>query len=389
MGHRALALVMIILGAVIALPTVLIYLFKTPPPLQDVSVIGLSYYKLLFLFTLSAMALLLGTIVSLKAKLPVIATALILTLFCATPLIIGLRHELTMQQAMVQISFFAGWPFFLRPLYLLAIVLLPAGVLLFLALQLRNLFSQEEHTFAFGGAALFLAVAALFSQYELSRAGQPTLLTLLHSRPATESGVVAEERPASSASREEHPALPSMPSQAPAALPPTTATNPPAETTADQAAPQQSAPTVRPEVTDTAATGTDGPDQEAVPHKLAAMLASMDAKVKALVRLQAKSDEKRELELAALGYRLEALTGKLDAILAQLENSPRGQRPQPAGARPSTPATAIPPQPPGTTEAPATTGTAPLTPPPNEIAPPPARETPIPPQAQTRPRAIP
>ena len=362
MGQRALTLIVIVLAAVIALPTVLIYLFKAPPPLRDVAVFGLSYYKLLFLFNLSAVLLLVSAVLSLRAKLPVVATTLILALFSSTPLIIGLRQGLTMQQAMLEISFFAGWPFFLQPLYLLAVILLPAGVLLFATLQLRNLFSQQEHSFAFGGAALFLALACLFGQYEVSRAGQPTLMALFPSRPAAKTMVAGKETPQPRELATVRPAPPATPNPLPPAQPRELAAKSPIVEGGGQTAGQQTTlPLAPPAATTPPAAVAHGPELEVASHKLVTQLQGMDAKLSALARLQAKDGEKWRLELTTLGYRLEALSSKLDAILLQLEASPQDPRGQtPPSPEPPPPAGAATPLPQGAQVPPPTTGPAAL-----------------------------
>lgn len=362
MGQRALALILIMLAAVIALPTVLIFLFKAPPPLRDVAVFGLSYYKLLFLFNLSAVMLLASAVLSLRAKLPVVATTLILALFSSSPLIIGLRQGLTMQQAMLEISFFAGWPFFLHPLYLLAVILLPAGVLLFAALQLRNLFSQQEHSFAFGGAALFLALACLFGQYELSRAGQPTLMALFPSRPAAKTMVAGKEAPRPRELAAARPAPPAAANPVQSAQPRGPAAKAPTVAAGGQTTGQQTTlPPAPPAATPPPATIAHGPDLEVATQKLVTQLQGMDAKLSALARLQAKDGEKGRMELATLGYRQEALSSKLDAILLLLETSHQDPRSQiPPSPEPPPPAGAATPLPQGTQAPPPTAGPASL-----------------------------
>jgi hypothetical protein len=95
------------------------------------------------------------------------------------PLIIALKNNLTLQQAIVNIPFFIHWPFFLRPLYILVELLLPAGILAFLFLQLQNIFSRKPNNYIFTGAAGYLATAAFIGFTGLFQAGQPNIMTVL------------------------------------------------------------------------------------------------------------------------------------------------------------------------------------------------------------------
>lgn len=350
MGQRVLAVVVIILAVVIALPTVLILLFKPPPPLQDVHVFGLSYYKLVSLFNLSAVMLLVSTIIFLKARLPVITATFIISLFCSLPLIIGLRQDLTMQQAILGIAVFAGWPFFIRPLYLLSTLVLPTGALLFFALQIRTLFSRQPHSYAYGGAALFLAVATLIGTHELSRAGQPTIAAIFHGRQAPES-VVAANEPQQSRPEAEGPFPPAPTTAATPGQPPLTdrpVTDAPSadatQTAGEHAGPQATIPADA-VVAKAPATMDDSVAMEGIAQKLASVIGALDTKLNDLTLVQAKSEEQRhkseeqrQRELSALDQRVEALSGKLDAILLQMETRPRQvqQSQPPATAAPTT-----------------------------------------------------
>ena len=329
-GQKALAFIVILLGAVITLPTVFIYLFKSPLPLQDVYTFGVSYYKLLFIFNLCAVMLVVSVVAFASSNYAVISATFIVSLFCSIPLIVGLRQDMTMQQAILDISFFSGWPFFIKPIFILTVLLLPAGVLFFVILQLKTVFSRQPHTYAFGGAALFLTITTFFSTYELSRAGQPTILTVFHHQAAPESpsaGAVVNQP----GSIEASPVLPSVSAQE--RLSPeqkgqsqnTTASDAASQALAvpneDLANPPSSsilrtyAPT----------TNTDSSALQNIEHKLGLLIGSLDDKVNSLTLLQVKAEEKRQSELTAINGRVEALSGKLDTLLLQLNNKAQNQ----------------------------------------------------------------
>jgi hypothetical protein len=58
-------------------------------------------------------------------------------------------------------------------------LLLPAGILAFLFLQLQNIFSRKPNNYIFTGAAGYLATAAFIGFTGLFQAGQPNIMTVL------------------------------------------------------------------------------------------------------------------------------------------------------------------------------------------------------------------
>jgi hypothetical protein len=178
-GQRMLSIIIGIFSCVVAAPLLLIYFIKSPPPLQDVYTFGISYYNLVFIFLISAVGLIISLLFFLKFRLSVIIAIFITSLFCCVPLIMGLKNDLTLQQAILNVSFFSGWPFFLRPLYIFIELLLPMGVLIFLFLQLKSIFSRKPHVYTFLGAAFYLTAAAFIGFSGLIQAGQPNIMTAL------------------------------------------------------------------------------------------------------------------------------------------------------------------------------------------------------------------
>ena len=178
-SQRLLSVVLVVLTCVVAVPVLLIYLIKSPSPLQNVYIFGISYYNLVFIFLISAVSLIFSVLFFLRPRLLVSLTILTFSLFCCVPLIIGLKNELTLQQAILSAPFFAHWPFFLRPFYILTEFLLPMGVLIFLFLQVKNIFSRRPHGYIFLGVSLYLAAAAFIGFSGLLQAGEPTIITAL------------------------------------------------------------------------------------------------------------------------------------------------------------------------------------------------------------------
>lgn len=178
-GQRVLSIVISVFTCVVAVPVFLISFIKSPSPLQDVHTFGISYYNLVFIFLISAVGLIFSVLFFVRFRLFVNLAILILSLFCCVPLIMGLKNDLTLHQAILNAPFFSNWPFFLRPLYILIEFLLPMGILIFLFLQLKNIFSRRPHSYIFLGASVYLAAAAFIGFSGLLQAGEPTIITAL------------------------------------------------------------------------------------------------------------------------------------------------------------------------------------------------------------------
>lgn len=177
-GHKLLFFVTCLFLAGLAAPLVLIYLFKSPQPEQHLFIFGVSYYKLLFVFFLVAALIAYASVFFLKANPLTILLVFLLSLFCCFPLVVGLRNNLTLTQAIIEIPFFASWPFFLNPAYILIEFLIPAGIVIYLLLQIKSLFSRKQHTYAFFCAASYLGIAAFLGFTALTQAGQPNMVDL-------------------------------------------------------------------------------------------------------------------------------------------------------------------------------------------------------------------
>jgi len=178
-GQRILSIIIGLFFCVVAAPVFLIYFIKSPPPLQDVYTFGISYYNLVFIFLISAVGLIFSLLFFLRLRLPIILVIFISCLFCCLSPVIGLKDDLTLQQAILNISFFLGWPFFLRPLYIFIEFMLPLGILIFLFLQFKSIFSKRPHGYAFLGAAFYLTAVAFIGFSGLIQAGQPNIMTAL------------------------------------------------------------------------------------------------------------------------------------------------------------------------------------------------------------------
>lgn len=178
-GEYLFSVVILILGFFIAVPVLFIYFLKSPLPLQDVYTFGISYYNLVFVFLISAAVVIISLLFFFKSRAPVVIVIFMTCLFCCLPLVIALKNDLTLQQAIENIPFFINWPFPLRPLYIFVEFLLPAGILAFLFLQLKNIFSKKPNNYTFLGAAVYLATAAFIGFTGLLQAGQPNVMAVL------------------------------------------------------------------------------------------------------------------------------------------------------------------------------------------------------------------
>jgi len=179
MGRAAFFLAMSLCLLVLGLPLLLIFLVKSPESLQTMAVLGLSYQKLLFTFLLSAAITAYVCMFFLRIRPLGILMFFALSIFSCFPLIVGLKNNLSLQQAIVAIPFFQSWPFFLRPGYILIEFLLPAAIISCLILQIKSILSRKPYRFTFSLVALYLAIAAFFGFSALTQAGQPNLVSAL------------------------------------------------------------------------------------------------------------------------------------------------------------------------------------------------------------------
>ena len=170
--------------AALAVPMPLVFWIKSPPPDQHVFILGISYYKAVFVFLLSAVLVVHTSLFFLGTRPVTILLSFVLSLFCCFPLIVGLRNNLTLPQAIMDIEFFESWPFFLKPAYILIEFLIPAGIVVYLFLQIKSIFSRKSHSYAFLGAAAYLAVAASLGFSALIQTEEPNIVTVLASKKA-------------------------------------------------------------------------------------------------------------------------------------------------------------------------------------------------------------
>lgn len=162
-----------------AAPLLSVFLIKSPQPDQPLIFLGISYSKLVFIFFLSAAIMVHVSLFFLRVRPVMIFLVFILSLFCCFPFIVGLRNNLPLQQVILDIPLFSNWPFFLKPAYLMIEFLIPIGLIIYLFLQIRSLFSRKPRGYAFLGAAIYLAIAAFLGFSTLIQAKQPNIATAL------------------------------------------------------------------------------------------------------------------------------------------------------------------------------------------------------------------
>ncbi|NVL90034.1 MAG: hypothetical protein HWN69_03415 [Desulfobacterales bacterium] len=176
-GQNLLFIVICFLLVVLAAPLLLVFLIKSPEPDQHILILGVSYYKLVFIYFLSAAIMVYTSLFFLRANPLTIFLVFILSLFCCFPLIVGLRNNLTLHQAIINPPLFASWPFFLKPAYILIEFLLPVGIVIYLLLQIKSIFSKKFHTYAFFSVAVYLFIAAFLGFSGLIQAEQPNIVS--------------------------------------------------------------------------------------------------------------------------------------------------------------------------------------------------------------------
>jgi hypothetical protein len=178
-GQNLLFVVICFLLVGLAAPLLLVFLIKSPQPEEHIFIFGISYYKLVFVFFVSAAVMVHTSLFFLRANLWTIFAIFVISLFCCFPLIVGLRNNLTLYQAIVEIPLFARWPFFLKPAYIMIEFLIPAGIIVYLFLQIRSIFSKKRHGYAFLCAAAYLSIAAFLGFSALIQAEEPNIVTAL------------------------------------------------------------------------------------------------------------------------------------------------------------------------------------------------------------------
>lgn len=178
-GQNLLFVVICFLLVGLAAPLLLVFLIKSPQPEEHIFIFGISYYKLVFIFFLSAAVVVHASLFFLRANGLTIFLIFVLSLFCCFPLIVGLRNSLTLKQAIIDVPFFSSWPFFLKPAYILIEFLIPAGIVVYLFLQIKSIFSRRPHTYAFLCAAVYLAIAASLGFSALIQVDEPNIVTAL------------------------------------------------------------------------------------------------------------------------------------------------------------------------------------------------------------------
>lgn len=178
-GQNLLFVMICCLLVGLAAPLLLVFLIKSPQPEQHIFILGISYYKLVFIFFLSAAIMVHASLFFLRANPLTIFLIFILSLFCCFPLIVGLRNNLTLQQAIIDVPFFSSWPFFLKPAYIMIEFLIPAGIIIYLFLQIKSVFFKKSRTYAFFCAAVYLSMAACMGFSALIQAEEPNIVSAL------------------------------------------------------------------------------------------------------------------------------------------------------------------------------------------------------------------
>ncbi|MBF0210518.1 MAG: hypothetical protein HQK68_06500 [Desulfamplus sp.] len=163
------------------LPVLLIFYFNSPPLDQHFFVMGVSYFKLLFIFFIISAVMVYTSLFFLTSRQFVIITVFLLSLFCSFPFIAGIRNDMTVVQAMFELKLFSNWPFFLKPAYLFFQIVLPFGIFIYAVLQIKNITnrSSSRRSYAYICIALYLSISAFIGFSILNRTGQPNFISYI------------------------------------------------------------------------------------------------------------------------------------------------------------------------------------------------------------------
>ncbi len=322
-GQRILELILVLFCLAIVVPTLTIHLIKSPSLTNDVLVWGISYFMLFNIYLLGAVLLFIFAMLYLRVKTSIVVVTLVISLFCAIPAAVSLRQGLSLQEAILGFSFFSNWPYFLKPMYILAVVLLPIGSLIFLFLQIRSFFSQEK-TYAFFGAIIILAIASYLGSYQLTKSGQPTLLTLISSMQQEEQFSDIDQAKQESSQEATTSLLPSS-SESSVSLseaekdftitPDTSQVKQDVEQTDRLQSPlsdlanqfSEEINEVQPQFT--------------AKNEIGISLLSLEKKINNLATFQSKNSSKNQHAIESLELQINDLTKKIDIIITTLENS--------------------------------------------------------------------
>lgn len=178
-GRILLLVIVVVMGIVVAAPVLTTYLMNTPVPPEGLRVMGLSYHSLVMILLLSSACMATTLTFFFRFSISRASVWFLLLLFCCYPMVAGLKNNLTLVQALQEITLFSGWPFFLRPMYIFISIVLPVVILSLAALQIRRLVRREPGVLAFFFTSLYLGIAAFIGFSGLGRAGHATLFELL------------------------------------------------------------------------------------------------------------------------------------------------------------------------------------------------------------------
>ncbi|MBF0203839.1 MAG: hypothetical protein HQK67_05880 [Desulfamplus sp.] len=163
----------------VGIPVLLIFYLSSPPLDQDFFILGIYYSKILFTFFISAAIMVYTSFFFLRSRQFIVIPVFLLSLLCCFPFIAGLRSNLTVMQAILDLKLFSNWPFFLKPTYLFFEFLIPFGVIIYLFLQIKSIFSKKKHSYAYLCIALYLSIASSIGFSILTRTGQPNIASLI------------------------------------------------------------------------------------------------------------------------------------------------------------------------------------------------------------------
>ncbi|MBF0230821.1 MAG: hypothetical protein HQK63_14730 [Desulfamplus sp.] len=167
---------MLLMG--IGLPVLFIFYFNSPPLNQHFFILGISYSTILFLFFITSAVMIYTSMFFISKRELIIVPLFLLSIFCCFPFIAGIRNNLTILQAILDLNIFSNWPFFLKPSYVFFQFMLPTGVLVYIILQIKSMFRREKHSYTYLCIALYLVIGTVIGFAILGKTSQPNIISL-------------------------------------------------------------------------------------------------------------------------------------------------------------------------------------------------------------------
>ncbi|MBF0101242.1 MAG: hypothetical protein HQK77_10080 [Desulfobacterales bacterium] len=164
----------------IGIPSVLIFMIYSPLLDQPFSILGIAYWDLLCVFFTSAALIAYISLFLIKPHPILVLIYFALSIFGCFPFIAGLRNHLPLDSVFLDLPLFSHWLYFLKPAYLLIVIVIPIGFLINLWLFFQSLFLKKEYRvkYLFFMIALYLCLADFIGFSCLIQMNQPNIVSM-------------------------------------------------------------------------------------------------------------------------------------------------------------------------------------------------------------------